>query len=503
QYAVPPQLDTLDENPMVRLSGWAVNPEQHLLDATVDTDTRLRLAVLRDYDGVTWRVGATYRQAGRALPPTAESPVDSGPTEPVRQTVTIAELSGHLVPAVGVPRRVDGVRVAYDAGSGTLARPEGLGPGLRYTVRSQRSRPDVNLLPAAEVPAGPAVARLLALGAPPPGDIERLARQLVEGQGAPYQRAATIERFLAEHYRLAADAPSGHAYPNLAFFLFGPRAAGGQRGTSEQFSAAFAVLARIVGLPTRIVVGFTVRAGAPRVTGADALAWPEVLFTGVGWVAFHPLPDPDSPARPVEEDFRPRPETSVPPPSEPPTIAVSLPPARAVASEPAAAPGGTGTALPVVGASLGGVVLLGVIAFAVAVPLLRRAQRRRRLDRGPPPQRVAGAWRELTDALRLSGRAAGPELAATEVAAHARTAAELPRAAHRRASVRLPTPPLDELAAAVNVAGFSPDPPGDEVAARAGAQAVAYVAELRARRPIWQRLLWSLHPGPLLRSWRR
>ena len=42
-----------------------------------------------------------------------------------------------------------------------------------------------------------------------------------------FDRATAIEEFLSEHYRRVPDAPSGHAYPNLQFFLFGPRDHGG------------------------------------------------------------------------------------------------------------------------------------------------------------------------------------------------------------------------------------------------------------------------------------
>jgi len=507
RHVVVPRLDALDENPMARLSGWALNPDQHLFDAVVDRDTRMRLAVLTDYDGVTWRVDATYRGAGRALPPSAEvpggdqatgaPPTGGGASGRVTQRVTIAELSGHLLPAAATPRRIEGVRVAYDVATGTLARPQALTPGVSYQVVSEHASPDPNLLPAADVPSGSGVAHLLHLPAGVPEEIERLARQLAEGNAGAYQRAAAIEAFLAEHYRFAADAPSGHAYPNLGFFLFGPRHAGGQRGTSEQFAAAFAVLARSVGLPTRVVVGFQVRAGAPRVAGRDALAWPEVLFTGLGWVPFQPLPASDGEPRPVEEDFRPRPQPSAPAPSAVPTVAVSLPPASGAASAPATAADRGGAALPVLVASVLAVLLLAAAGFVVAVPLLRRAQRRRRLDRGPPAARVAGAWLEVADALRLAGRPAGAHLAATEVAAHAAEVAGETRA--RRDRLRLAAPPLDDLAVVVNAAVFGPAPPGEPDAWRARAQAVAYIDELRSRQRWWRRLLWTLHPGPLRR----
>src|SRR5947207_4037389 len=277
-------------------------------------DTRIRLGVLSDYDGVTWRVGATYHNAGRVLTAAADgSRRDPGAGTALNQRITVRELDGRLLPAVAQPSRVDGVRVAYDQASGTLAVPSGLRPGLAYTVQSREPHTDPNLLPVADVPSGPPVARFLALGADVPPELQRLADQLSQGAAGAYQRASAVEQFLGEHYQLVTDAPSGHAYPNLTFFLLGPHNAGGQRGTSEQFAASFAVLARIMALPRRVVVGFHVR-GDGTVRGADAYAWPEVLFTGLGWVPFDPLPQPNTTPRPVEDDFKPKPVTSVPPP---------------------------------------------------------------------------------------------------------------------------------------------------------------------------------------------
>src|SRR5262249_4577667 len=156
-----------------------------------------------------------------------------------------------------------------------------------------------------DVPSGPAVADLLAVGDTVPADLSHLAEQIATGQDAPYERALALESFLAEHYRFVLDAPSGHAYPNLRFFLFDDPAAGGQRGSSEQLAAAFAVLGRLMGLPTRVVVGFRTPAGGGPVTAAEGLAWPEVLFSGVGWVAFDPLPQGDTAPIPLEDQFLP------------------------------------------------------------------------------------------------------------------------------------------------------------------------------------------------------
>lgn len=507
RYVTPPQVDALDENPLIRISGWALNPDQPLFDLRVgvaadDTGSeaagsgppsgpvRLRLAVLPDYDGVTWRVGGIYRNAGRVLPPPADesAPVNdpasltAGPAA-LRQQITIAELTGRLLPAMTTPTRIDGVRVAYDAASGTLLHAEGLTSGVSYHVDSVPAPPVTNALVTADVPAGDEVARVLRVADGVPDELSRLARQIAENNAAPYQRALALEQFLAEHYRLVADAPSGHAYPNLGFFLLGPREAGGQRGTSEQFAAAFAVLGRLIGLPTRVVVGFVAPSGATTVQGVHAVAWPEVLFSGIGWVPFDPLPRPDTEPRPIEDEFRPAPVESTPPVEQSPPAPVD--PAPTV---PEATGEGRQRSLPdwVIG-TVGAVAALAVVGgWAVAVVVLRRRQQRRRLTAGGPADRIAGAWLEVADALRLAGQPAAAHLSATEVAGHARS---LPGADA--------LPSLDPLAELVNVASFAPGGVEPDQAAAAGGWAGGYVDALRARRPWWRRIIWSLHPGPL------
>src|SRR6185436_19481450 len=126
----------------------------------------------------------------------------------------------------------------------------------------------------------------------------------------------------------------------------------------------------------------------------------------------------------------------------------------------------------------------------------------------------------VLDALRLAGHPPPRHFAATEVAGHAAVAAgwqsharEQPRRDHpkgdppRRAdAIRPAAPGLDELAGLVNVVTFAPKHADAgtatavdaEQADRAAAQAVAYIGDLRSRRPWWRRLLWSADPRPLL-----
>jgi transglutaminase-like putative cysteine protease len=534
----PPDLDVVDENPLIRISGWAADPSQQLFTVSVlhgaahataapattapqpvsgpDTtptaaaddsqsayDTRLRLAVLEDWDGVTWHASAHYRGAGRVLPPLSV-PADwighpQAPSLDIQERITVDRLDGRLLPAVPTPARIDGVRVSYDRASGTLLQDDPLSPGLSYTVSSVAPAVDVNLLPAADVPSGPTVANLLAVGDEVPNDLSHLAQVISTGQTSPYERALALQSFLADHFRYAADAPSGHAYPNLRFFLFADPRAGGQRGTSEQFAAAFAALGRLMGLPTRVVVGFQTPAGGGLITAADGLAWPEVLFSEVGWVAFDPLPQPNTTPQPLEDRFLPQPTPPTRPPESvaPPSSTYSpAPPTAGSAS--AAAPGGL-TAGDVAGATGAGLLVLATIA-ALVLMLLRALLRRRRLDGGSPPQVVLGAWDEVLDALLLAGKPPPPHLAVTGVVAHAAEVATGDPGRRHARRPRPPVPPLDDLAQKVNTVGFAVAARTDELGAHSARMAaLAYARAVRARRPWWRRLLWSVDPRPLRR----
>ena len=546
----PPDLDTIDQNPLIRISGWMTDPTQHLFDVrvirgapplppspspspTADAsgaegvpepaaspddpaaaaddaahdaahDTRLRLAVLEDWDGITWHASADYRGAGRVLPP-LDVPANwighpDAPPLDIEESITVDHLEGRLLPAVPMPQRIDGVRVSYDRASGTLIQDAPLSPGLSYTVTSSNPAVDANLLPAADVPSGPAVAHLLAVGDSVPQDLSHLAEVIGQGQGSPYNRAAALQSFLAEHYRYVADAPSGHAYPNLRFFLFSPAVQGGRRGTSEQFATAFATLGRLMGLPTRVVVGFHTPAGGGPVTAADALAWPEVLFTDVGWVAFDPLPPANSQPVPLEDQFLPQP----PPPTSPPQ---SVPPQTSTysAGPPSTVPSGPaldgGVATGVIVGGVGGGLLLLALGAALATVLLRALLRRRRLDQGSPPQRIIGAWNEVLDALLLAGKPPPDHLAATGVAAHAAAVVESEPGRRHSSRPRPAAPPLDDLADRVNTVGFgaSPDATDDLAAHSARVAAVSFTRAVRARRSWWRRLLWTVDPRPLRR----
>ena len=74
----------------------------------------------------------------------------------------------------------------------------------------------------------------------------------------------------------------------LNYFLIEKR-----KGYCVHYATAFCLLARYMGLPSRVIQGYKVRVEPKEATPAmsgDGHTWPEVYFEGKGWVAFEPTP---------------------------------------------------------------------------------------------------------------------------------------------------------------------------------------------------------------------
>jgi transglutaminase-like putative cysteine protease len=170
-----------------------------------------------------------------------------------------------------------------------------------------------------------------------------LAREITAGAQTPYQKARAIETYLLRNYTYSLDV----AYPSanrdfVSHFLLDTK-----EGFCSYFASAMAVMARMVGLPSRYVEGYLVPAGGSEgtiVTGENAHAWVEIYFQGVGWVAFNPTPgsgdtspDPEGEAGEnggsPDASPSPSPEPTVEPTEEP-----TAEPSEAPTEEPTASP---------------------------------------------------------------------------------------------------------------------------------------------------------------------
>jgi hypothetical protein len=221
-------------------------------------------------------------------------------------------------------------------------------------------------------------------------------------------------------------------------------------------------MARVVGLPSRVAVGFTQGTFEPdllfHVTGQQAHAWPEVWLGG-RWVQFEPTP---SGTQPGETQTGTGPDSTVTTvPTTPTTVAGQTPanPGRLgsangtidIRTRPGSGVGAHhGSAAGWIAAiALGAVVIAAAAAYPAVVLLAKARRRRRRRAAAEPRAAVSGAWEEVLDRLDEVGVGRRPAMTPLELAAFAPTRGVPPHAAA----------PLRSLASTYTVATYSPLPP--------------------------------------------
>ena len=156
-----------------------------------------------------------------------------------------------------------------------------------------------------------------------PGRIRELALEITNGHSSPYAKAKALETYLSTRYTYRFADGSGRGKPPdgrdpMDWFLFDH-----PEGTCGVFSSAFVVLARSIGIPSRVVSGWMITAmeESQTVKLDQAHQWAEVAFNGLGWVTFEPTaagaPSRTEPPPASIQELTEPPEPDVP---EPPPI---------------------------------------------------------------------------------------------------------------------------------------------------------------------------------------
>ncbi|MCA2221035.1 transglutaminaseTgpA domain-containing protein [Nonomuraea aurantiaca] len=492
--AQPPPRPLAGVSPLDQVSAWLQNPYRQLFTVRSTTEANWRLAVLDRFDGVTWTSGAGYLPTGGRVP--ADGDDLGGARDVVEQQFTLQKLSGPWLPAADRPQQVTftgpTTGLMADPATGMLASASTAREGVTYRVISGTRRYAAAELREA-VPAADQAALVLPSGPdgrtpPQRARLAAIARKATAGATSPMQQAVRLAAYLRKHAQYDVNSPPGHSYRSIQFFLTEAK-----KGTTEQFAASYALLARSLGLPSRVVVGFgpgkSEGGGVRQVLAGDVLAWAEVEFKGIGWVPFYPTParshagqsgdvaeGVSKQRQEVEQEIS---GEHADPATTPSTHRPTPQPSPRQAGH------GAGTTwLPIAGAVAGG--LLGGYLLAVTVlPPLRRRRRRT----GDPRARVAGAWRQTVVRLRAAGVPASSRvLTAREVATLGVTAL----GAHANE-------PLTGLADLANLTRFG-DAPVDQAAADTAWGHYANIDLLVKRKvALPRRLAHRLAPGSLLR----
>jgi transglutaminase TgpA-like protein/transglutaminase superfamily protein len=426
----------------------------------------LALAILDAYDGVFWRFDSTFEPTGGRIPaaPGAESSRALS-ISTVEQRITVEQpMPVPLLPALDRTSELTGVAVTADPSTAMILPGPGATGRFSYTAWSRT--PDLTLTntpsvdgisEASSAPGSPVTSSDLAL--PPDtsaalGTTLRFLATLTGERPAPtvaflqallvalHSKDRRVDPQIAPLTSPKASNPLKRSLKETGSAPSAAKAIGGtslsqvinavtvdRSATPEQFATLYAMVARYLGVPARVVTGFRlaskssggpIAAGSYDVTNRQAWAWVEIPVAGIGWVVADPTPDAVT-----------APGTS--PSVQQQTSPTTLQPPQADAVPQKEFTGGHALARPSkVKVSHSHQVTVWAIALLVASGLLlvavaagpglagwRRVWRRRSRKVADPRELAVGAWLELLDGLNQAGMAAPLGSTTSEVAAEA------------------------------------------------------------------------------------
>ncbi|WP_461027204.1 transglutaminase family protein, partial [Streptomyces sparsus] len=322
-------------NPLVSLQDSLNQPENRTVlsyetDAESTQDLYLRIVALDQFDGTSWKPSERRIQAvPRPLP---APPGLSADVETRTVTTRIAAADWYAQNWLPMPypaRQVDiDGRWRFEPVGRTLVGDRGqTTKGVRYQVESLQVRPTAEQLANAPQPQRSLLREYTEVPDSLPDVVRSTALRVTADASNGYERALALQEWFAREggFTYDTEVRAGSGSAAIARFLEQ------KEGFCVHFAFSMAAMARTLGIPARVAIGFTPGSSAGdtmRVGLQDAHAWPELYFEGVGWTRFEPTPSRGStpgyaqPALPEpgsEEPDLPEPAQSEQPSAQPTT----------------------------------------------------------------------------------------------------------------------------------------------------------------------------------------
>ncbi|AKJ13717.1 transglutaminase [Streptomyces incarnatus] len=410
-------------NPLVSLrDSLNTNNDRQVLSLKTSTndlsDLYLRIVSLDDFDGTTWRPAQRHIVG---VPDRFPTPIGlDGGVKRGTVTTTVTASDWYAQDWLPMPYPPSGVRIAgrwrYEPVGMTLVGDHGQTTrGETYQVTSLALQPTAEQLATAPEPPAALKREYTKVPSALPKVVARTAKEITAGARSHYEEAVKLQDYFAVTggFQYDTQVEVGRGPDAIANFLKK------KQGFCVHFSFAMAAMARTLGIPARVAVGFA--PGTPQTDGTvavnqkDAHAWPELYFEGVGWTRFEPTPtrgtipsytQSDTPGTSLPDQDLPSHQSSTAPSAEA-SPSQSCPPelhrlqdcgSTSAAAAPHSGGGGPGP---------GWYLLIGLAALVVLTiplsPLLWRLRVRSvrlgghaRTEQGAAAHTLA-AWQELTD----------------------------------------------------------------------------------------------------------
>jgi len=267
------------------------------------------------YDGHTWRTAAV---SSAQLPANKRTISEGLPVHLVTQQITVVNTTGEQQPYIFGAGQIASVdqptTLLIDKTTGrqvAVLRNNGrpLATGDHYTVQSYISSADIAMLRSIPLPAeaptlpphyngplppayyNPAILRAYLQLPKIDPRVKALALQLTAKAHTMYDKAVALEIYFRTSFTYSTNINLSPGAEATAWLLFQSN----HSAFCNYFATAMAVMARELGMPARVVIGYTSGTFDAKghnwvVHGSDAHAWTQVYFAGYGWINFEPSP---------------------------------------------------------------------------------------------------------------------------------------------------------------------------------------------------------------------
>ncbi|MEV0904679.1 transglutaminase TgpA family protein [Streptomyces hokutonensis] len=286
-------------NPLVSLrDSLNVDENRQVLSLRTDSndlsDMYLRIVSLDDFDGITWKPSQRHIEG---VPDTFPTPTGLGAdVKRSKITTRISAADWYAQDWLPMPYPPSGVNIdgswRYEPVGMTVVGDHGQNTrGVTYTVTSLDVEPTAEQLATAPAPSKALETQYTKVPDSLPAVVAQTARRVTAGSANAYEQAVKLQDYFAVtggfQYDTQVDVGTGRNA--IAKFLKD------KQGFCVHFSFAMAAMARTLGIPARVAVGFA--PGTPEANQTvsvglkDAHAWPELYFEGIGWTRFEPTPN--------------------------------------------------------------------------------------------------------------------------------------------------------------------------------------------------------------------
>ncbi|MFE8943436.1 DUF3488 and DUF4129 domain-containing transglutaminase family protein [Streptomyces sp. NPDC007856] len=285
-------------NPLVSLrDSLNTNNDRQVLSLKTSTndisDLYLRIVSLDDFDGTTWKPAQRHIVG---VPDKFPTPIGLAPdVKRGTVTTTVSASDWYAQDWLPMPYPPSGVQIGgrwrYEPVGMTLVGDHGQTTrGETYQITSLDVQPTAEQLSTAPEPPAALKREYTKVPSSVPMVVARTAKEITAGAHSHYEEAVKLQDYFAVTggFQYDTQVEVGRGPDAIATFLKK------KQGFCVHFSFAMAAMARTLGIPARVAVGFA--PGTPQPDGTvavnqkDAHAWPELYFEGVGWTRFEPTP---------------------------------------------------------------------------------------------------------------------------------------------------------------------------------------------------------------------